>query len=127
MDELRAAMSQLKAHVDELGAERQQYLELFEQAADAYLITDRAGVIRDANGAAVDLLRRRREALRGKPLAALVPLTHRAAFRDDLARIGKAGWRLRTLLRADESVLEVDVLARSAPSGALCWRLRASA
>lgn len=124
MDELQAAWRELKARVDELGAERQQYLDLFELARDAYLITDRQGVIREANGAAVDVLQRRRQALRGKPLAALVPLSQRAAFRGNLRRIGKDGWSGRTLLRADESVIEVDVTARGTPSGALCWRLR---
>lgn len=124
MDELQAAWRALEARVDELGTERQQYLDLFERAGDAYLITDRDGVIREANGAAVDLLQRRRQALRGKPLAALVPLTHRMTFRGDLRKIGKEGWSGRTLLRADESVIEVEVMARSAPSGLLCWRLR---
>jgi PAS domain S-box-containing protein len=124
MDELQAAWRELKARVDELGAERQQYLDLFELAQDAYLITDPQGVIREANGAAVDLLQRRRQALRGKPLAALVPLTHRAAFRDHLRKVAEGGCSARTLLRADESVIEVDVTARCVPSGALCWRLR---
>ncbi len=122
MNELQAAWRELEARVDELGAERQQYLDLFELAADAYLITDGRGVIREANGAAVDLLQRRRQALRGKPLAALIPLTHRAAFRRDLRKT--APWSARTLLRADESIVEVDLTAHSAPSGVLCWRLR---
>lgn len=74
MEELKAAWRELNARVDQLGAERQQYLELFERACEAYLITDAEGVIREANGAAVDLLRRRRRALRGKPLVTLVPL-----------------------------------------------------
>ncbi len=39
MDELQAAWRELKARVDELGADRQQYLGLFELAPDAYLIT----------------------------------------------------------------------------------------
>lgn len=124
MDELQAAWRELKARVDELGTERQQYLDLFELAGDAYLITDRQGVIRDANGAAVDLLQRRRYALSGRPLATFVPITHRAAFRAHLAKVGEAGWSSRTLLRMDESVIEVDLAARRAPSGLLCWRLR---
>ena len=124
MDELQAAWRSLKARIDELGAERQQYLDLFELACDAHLITDREGVIREANGAAVDLLQRRRQALRGKPLAALVPLTHRAAFRRRLGKIAPGTWNARTLLRTRETVIEVDLSVRGAPSGLLCWCLR---
>jgi PAS domain S-box-containing protein len=124
MDELQAAWCELKARVDELGAERQQYLDLFELARDAYLITDADGVIREANGAAVDLLQRRRQALRGKPLAVFIPVTRRHAFRSRVRSIAGEAWRSRELVRADEAVIEVDVLVRRAASGALCWRLR---
>ena len=125
MDEVLAAWRELRERVDELGAERQRYLDLFELARDAYLITDADGVIREANGAAVDLLQRRRRALRGKPLAALVPLTHRSAFREHLLEARNGSRCSRTLLRADESVIEVEAAVRPAASGALCWRLRA--
>lgn len=126
MDELQAAWRELRARVEELGAERQQYLELFERAGEAYLITDRLSVICEANGAAVDLLQRRRRALRGKPLASLVPLAERAAFRAQLGRVGNERRAWRTLLLAGESVIEVDVTARRSASGTLCWRLRAA-
>lgn len=121
MEELRAALLRLRARIDELSAKRQQYLAFFEQAADAHLITDRAGVIREANGAAVALLERRARALRGKPLAALVSLKHRTAFRAQLGTLAKE-WR--TVLAAGASAIEVDVALRPAASGALCWRLR---
>lgn len=127
MDELRAAWQELKARVDELDAERQQYLDLFESACDAYLITDRDGVIREANGAAVDLLQRRRRSLRGKPLAVLVPLQQRREFRSRLAAVPLEGDLWRTLLRCDESVIEVEVAARRTASGELCFRLRHAA
>jgi PAS domain S-box-containing protein len=124
MNELYEAWSRLKARVEELGAERQQYLELFEHACDAYVMTDREGVIQEANGAAIDLLQRRRQALRGKPLTALVPLLERKEFRARLAALRQAGHGLwRTLLRSGEAVLEVDVCVRRSASGVLCWRL----
>jgi PAS domain S-box-containing protein len=124
MNELYEAWSRLKTRVDELGAERQQYLELFEQACDAYVMTDREGIIHDANGAAIDLLQRRKQSLRGKPLAALVPLLQRQEFRARLGALRQAGAGLwRTLLRSGEAVLEVDVAVRRSPSGILCWRL----
>lgn len=125
MDELKAAWRGLKARVDDLGAERQQYLELFERACEAYLITDTDGVIREANGAAVDLLQRRRRMLRGKPLAALVPLLQRREFRNRLSGVAAARAAWRTLVRMDESVVEIEVAVQPSESGMLCWRLRA--
>jgi PAS domain S-box-containing protein len=125
MEQLKAAWRKLNARVDELGAERQQYLELFERACEAYLITDTEGVIREANGAAVDLLRRRRRALRGKPLAALVPLLQRREFRNRLASVAARRSAWRTLVRTDESVIEIEVAVQPSESGMLCWRLRA--
>src|SRR5438105_7382619 len=77
MDDLKAAWLELNARVDDLAAMRQQYLDFFERATQAYLVTDRGGVIEEANGAAVDLLQRRRRELRRKPLATLVPLGQR--------------------------------------------------
>jgi len=89
MDELRAAWRELNARVDELGAARQQYLDLFERAAEAYLITDRDGVIGAANGAAVDLLQRRRRVLRADEQAIEVDVVARRT------RNGALCWRLR--------------------------------
>jgi PAS domain S-box-containing protein len=126
MNELHRAWSMLKARVEELGAERQQYLDLFEHACEAYVITDREGLIHEANGAAVDLLQRRRQALRGKPLTALVPLLQRQEFRARLGSLRQAGSGLwRTLIRSGESVLEIDVAVRRSASGMLFWRLSA--
>jgi PAS domain S-box-containing protein len=126
MDDIHAAWLELRARVDELGAERQQYLDLFELASDAYLMTSADGAIREANGAAADLLQRRRRVLRGKPLAALVSLAERAEFRARLrelgARAGTQSWRTR--LRAGDSAIEVDVAVRRTTNGTLCWRLR---
>jgi len=126
MDDVQAAWLELKARVDELGAERQQYQEIFEHAPLAYVVTDAAGVIVAANGAAVDLLGRRRRALQGKPLAALVPLTQRRAFRERLSlAAAKGGSSLpwSTLIRADEAVVEVSLAVRKGARNLLCWRL----
>ena len=126
MNDLHAAWSVLKARVEELGAERQQYLDLFEHACEAYVITDREGLISEANGAAVDLLQRRKQSLRGKPLAALVPLLQRQEFRARLGSLREAGCGLwRTVMRSGETVLEIDVAVRRSASGMLFWRLSA--
>lgn len=78
-DELVVAEEELRAQLDELGrmglrleAERERYADLFERAPDAYLVTDRFGVIRDANAAAVHLFSLEIRYLRGKPISAFV-------------------------------------------------------
>jgi len=126
MKELQAAWRELRADVDALGAEREQYRELFDGASDAYLLSDADGVIRDVNFAAVDLLRRRRQALRGKPLAALVALEARAPFRAFLGAIRDALSSARTVLDRSGARLAVELSARRVPSGALLIRLRAT-
>jgi PAS domain S-box-containing protein len=68
-----------------LERERQRYLELFEFAPDGYLVTDRYGLIRQANRAASELLNVRQEALVGKPLGVYIALDDRPAFRKQLA------------------------------------------
>ena len=64
-------------------AER-HYRTLFDRAPLAYLVTDTAGVIRQANRAAAVLLKRPAELLAKQSLDAFVPLDRRRAFRDRL-------------------------------------------
>lgn len=77
----------------------QRYLELFELAPDAYIVTDHLHRIVEANRAAAELLTHPGHMLPGKPLAAFIPLAGRAAFRTRLAELAAgadlAGWRLR--------------------------------
>ena len=56
LEELKIAWLGLRARVEQLAAERQQYLEFFENAAEAYVVTALDGRIVEANGAAVDVL-----------------------------------------------------------------------
>ena len=131
MEDLKAMWLGLRAHVDQLAGERQHYLEFFDQSPQAYLVTDRAGTIAEVNGAAVDVLQRRKRYLRGKPLVVLVALDHRAQFRDRLRGLGEAdaprSWR--TVFVAAESRNEVTLTARliDRPEGVggICWRLEA--
>lgn len=67
-----------------LEAERQRYLELFEFAPDAYLVTDTEGIIQEANRAATVLLNLPQHYLIGKPLAVFVPEAERVHFRREL-------------------------------------------
>jgi hypothetical protein len=62
----------------------------------------------------------------GKPLAALVPLMQRRAFRERLSRVAAerdASSPWSTLVRADEAVIEVLLVVRKGPRDMLCWRL----
>jgi PAS domain S-box-containing protein len=124
LEELRIAWLGLKTRVDQLATERQQYLEFFENAAEAYVVTAPDGCIVEANGAAVDVLQRRKNYLRGKPLVVFVALDRRAEFRDRLARIGtERSWR--TVFATGGERFEVGLTARviEQPGGGICWRL----
>jgi PAS domain S-box-containing protein len=56
------------------------YQEIFEQAPDGYLITDRLGVIQEANQAAARLLESTPEALLRQPLSNFVVESYRKTF-----------------------------------------------
>ena len=81
-----------------LEAERQRYLELFEFAPDAYLVTDTEGIIQEANHTATVLLNIPQHYLIGKPLAVFVPEVDRLHFRREL-----------NLLKGRDRVLEWNI------------------
>jgi len=135
LEELKAMWLHLRAHVDLLASERQQYLDVFEQASEAYVVTDADGTIVDLNGAAVDILQRRKRYLRGKPLTVLVALEQRAQFRSRLRALRERDPRAerswRTIFVAPELRLDVELTARpierTAGIAGICWRLEALA
>jgi PAS domain S-box-containing protein len=134
LEDLQAIWLDLHAHVDSLAADRQHYLDFFEQSPEAYVVTDAGGVIREANGAAVDLLQQRKRYLRGRPFSSLVALDHRGAFRRAVASLAlgegaqaafstvvvAAGSRVQLALRP-----RVMAGAASSPAG-ICWLLQAA-
>lgn len=129
IEELKMLWLDLKAKVDLLASERAQYAEVFEQASEAYVVTDAAGTIEAANGAAVDILQRRRSALHGKPLAALVALDRRRDFRERLAKLAP-GDAWSTVFEAQGERIDVTLCTRliggpAEPRG-ICWRLQAA-
>ena len=135
LEELKAMWLDLRAHVDQLADERQQYYDFFEQATEAYVITDPYGTIADANGAAVDILQRRKRHLRGKPLVALIALEQRSEFRRRLRALGgrepgaERSWRSifeAPGLRTDVA-LTARLIDRAGGIGGICWRLEALA
>ncbi len=69
---------------------RQRYQELFDFAPDGYLLTDPAGVIQQANRAAVALLNAPSALLVNKPLIVFVAPTERKAFRAQLIHLLQA-------------------------------------
>jgi PAS domain S-box-containing protein len=109
-EELSVAEEELRAQLDELGqmglrleAERERYADLFERAPDAYLVTDRFGVVRDANAAAVQLFCVEMRFLRGKPMSAFV----------DPTEVRQMNAALDVLERGATRVLELSMRPRS--------------
>ena len=97
-EELRSAMEELRVVEDELQTqneelitahldveiERRRYQELFDLAPDAYLVTNLAGIIDEANVSASRLLGIAREFLLGKALAAYIATEDRVRFRSSI-------------------------------------------
>jgi len=71
-EELRQQNEELSATREKVESERRRYQDLFEFAPDGYLITDAAGIIKEANHAAANLLCVRQRYLINKPLILFV-------------------------------------------------------
>jgi PAS domain S-box-containing protein len=129
-EEMRQQADELVMTRDELESERRRYIELFEDAPDAYLVTDDAGVVREANRAAERMLQIDRFRLRGKPLAAMVDEDFRRAFRLmlDLRCGAPENIAFDTTIRPRDGVpMEVAVRIRRVSGGTrpeLRWSLR---
>src|SRR5580698_1035831 len=67
-DELREQIDSLRRASALLERERSKYIDLFEQAPDAYIVTNMAGVIDEANLAAAALFRAEPSFLGGRTL-----------------------------------------------------------
>ncbi|HEU4885245.1 MAG TPA: PAS domain-containing protein [Longimicrobium sp.] len=95
IEELQTAIEELRVTEEELRSQQGQLEDawlaaetasdwnraLFDGAADAMLVTDAEGVVRDANAAAGTLLNLSARSMRGKPLAVFIPSEERAEFR----------------------------------------------
>jgi PAS domain S-box-containing protein len=64
-----------------------RYQDLFDFAPDAYLVTDAKAIIQEANHAAVELFRIRKEFLVGKPLLFCVAVRDRREFTANLVHL----------------------------------------
>ena len=126
-EELHVALDELQTEEEELRrqnlalesadqaaeAERCRYQDLFDFAPDAYLVTDLAGTVREANRAAARLFGVPAQFLAGKPLAVFVDPADRRAFHGELAQ------RLGETHRLDEIVLRLRPRGRAAFPAAL--------
>jgi PAS domain S-box-containing protein len=89
--ELHEQTAELTATRQALEAERERYQALFEFAPVAYLVTDPAARVLEANRAAAALLDVDQRFLVGKPLAAYVASEDRWQFRSMVNRLRRAG------------------------------------
>ncbi|MCC5653019.1 PAS domain S-box protein [Nostoc sp. XA013] len=80
-----------------LETERQYYKELFEFAPDAYLVTNREGIIQEANFTAAKLLNVSKQFLVGKPMINFVPIEERQHLRSELIQLSQSD-RVKELL-----------------------------
>ncbi|MGB3403237.1 MAG: PAS domain S-box protein [Microcoleaceae cyanobacterium] len=79
-EQLQLQNEQLLATRQQLEAERQRYLELFDFAPNGYIVTDREGIIQQANRSAAELLNVPQKYLSAKPLDVFVAQTDRESF-----------------------------------------------
>ena len=134
LGELLAVWLSLRAHVDQLADERQHYQHFFEQANEAYLVSDAYGTIAEANGAAVDILQRRKRYLRGKPITALIALERRAEFRRNVSTLlarapgSQASWSSIVVAPGERTdvTFTARLIARASRVGGICWRLESA-
>ncbi|MBD2740083.1 ATP-binding protein [Coleofasciculus sp. FACHB-1120] len=131
-EELRQQNESLLAARSALESERQRYQDLFDLAPDGYLVTDGAGMIREANQAAAQLLGVAHTYLVGKPLIIFVPEDTRRAFRSQLTHLPKLGllqeWEVRLKSRQgnlfDAALTVASVRDKPGQGSSLRWMLR---
>jgi PAS domain S-box-containing protein len=92
--EEQLAQARKRAHVEHL-----RYYDLFEQAPNAYIVTDRDGMVRECNQAMSDLVRRQAKWIIGKPIAMFFALEDRPAFRRLLSKLSESHERQDRELR----------------------------
>ncbi len=79
--------------------ERQRYQSLLEFAPEAYLVTDKTGIIREANRTAATVFNIPQRFLTGKPLIMLVVQEQRRIFLSKLNKLDKQNWEQKWKIR----------------------------
>lgn len=83
-EELQVADDEVRKKSDALAVSQEQYKELFEFCPDAYVVTDKAGIIRRVNQAATALVQVSAQDLVGKPLTLFIAPEQRRDVRQFL-------------------------------------------
>ncbi|MFP5213243.1 MAG: sensor histidine kinase [Acidobacteriota bacterium] len=129
-EELHLKNQELAQSHSAMEIERQRYFDLFENAPDAYIVTDAAGgKILEANKMAETLLCYARTALIGKPFSVFVPEEDRRIFRTKMGQLkrneGITNWEIR-LKPPTGDIRHVSISTAVMPSaergGAGTWR-----
>ncbi|MFN2183135.1 MAG: sensor histidine kinase [Anaerolineae bacterium] len=110
-EELRVQDEEMRSTRADLEAERRRYLDVFEGAPYAYLVTNVGGLIQDANAAAMEMLGTPKRDLVGTPLVFYVDPGDRALLHARLnqlaghgrAKPGEIEWEMRLLPRQQPS------------------------
>ena len=89
-EELSVQSEELAATRNEVETQRRNYHSLFTLAPDAYLVTDTAGVIQQANDKAAVLLGVREDFLHGKPITLFFPAEYRPTYRAMLLKLARS-------------------------------------
>jgi PAS domain S-box-containing protein len=140
LEKLQVAQEQLSLLNQKLAAahqvaqgERQRYQDLLEFIPDPCLVTDMAGVIQEANGAAATMLNVPQRFLVGKPLVLFVVEQERRAFRWELNRLCQVDrleeWKVHLRSRDREQSMDVSLTVATIRNWggkaiALRWLLR---
>ena len=86
-EELEQQNQELLTTREQLETQRHRYLQLFDQAPFAYLVTDGLGVVEEANQTAVRLLGIQPQFFSGKPFTMFLDGEDRNRFRELLPRV----------------------------------------
>jgi PAS domain S-box-containing protein len=126
-DELRGQLEELARMGERLDAERERFVELFEHAPDAYVVTDRGTTMREINAAAVELFGVDQRYLRGKPLSAFVDeqqLATVARTLDGLEPFERRAVELTVLPRDRSAIRTIAHVSLTSRGQRLLWVLR---
>ena len=131
-EELHQQKDRLTTAYELVEVERQRYQDLFELFPDAYLVTDRRGIILEANSAAATLLNVPQRFLARKPLAGFISKEERRGFFSKLTKLHSSHqqqvWEMRLQPRnsnaIDATLTVKTVHDREGRQLALSWLLR---
>jgi PAS domain S-box-containing protein len=134
LEELDVMWEELQGQAALLVRENERYAEFFEYAPDPYLITDAGGGIREANRAALEMLKAARDDVLGRPLSEFIAEQDRVAFLTRTVGLMLGGtakppaWQAQVRTAEGEPIVaEFSVRAiplKKSGIGGLCWLIR---